>query len=47
VDGLSFNLGKVIGYDVLYWPMIVVIAIDLYLISKYIVKRKKIVREID
>ncbi|WP_278465359.1 sulfite exporter TauE/SafE family protein [Saccharolobus islandicus] len=45
--GLSFNLGKVIGYDVLYWPMIVVIAIDLYLISKYIVKRKKIVREID
>ncbi|ACP56340.1 sulfite exporter TauE/SafE family protein [Saccharolobus islandicus] len=45
--GLSFNLGKVIGYDVLYWPMIVVIAIDLYLLSKYIVKRKKIVREID
>ncbi|QXJ34054.1 sulfite exporter TauE/SafE family protein [Saccharolobus shibatae] len=45
--GLSFNLGKVIGYDVLYWPMIVVIGIDLYLLSKYVVKRKKIVKEID
>ncbi|QGA55411.1 TSUP family transporter [Sulfolobus sp. E5-1-F] len=43
--GLSFNLGKVVGYGMIwYWPMIITIVIDLYLLSRYIKKKRRLLK---
>ncbi|AKA73084.1 sulfite exporter TauE/SafE family protein [Saccharolobus solfataricus] len=42
--GLSFNLAKVVDYGVWYWPMTAIIAIDLYLLLRYIKGRRRLLK---